>query len=82
MVRCLPKHLDLLPTIKLYYKDKSWRARYALLEHLKVILEPLASSEDFLTEILALLRDSEPEVRCMALDNLGYFVEKVPKSVA
>ena len=81
MVKCLGSNPSLIQIIKQFHKDKSWRARYALLEHFQDILEPLNSADDFLSETLALLADNEPEVRCIALENLGLLVEKVAPEV-
>jgi serine/threonine-protein phosphatase 2A regulatory subunit A len=73
------KYKDLIKLIKKLAKDKSWRVRYTLVENLNHLLEPFESAENLLNEIVGLLNDTEPEVKCIILSNLHFVIERLTK---
>jgi serine/threonine-protein phosphatase 2A regulatory subunit A len=67
--------------VKNYTKDKSWRVRYSLVEKLDEIILPMDSIIELKDDIVCLINDPEPEVRCIAISNLFKILEKLPKSI-
>ena len=78
--KIIPRYKDLIQLIKKLAKDKSWRVRYTLVEHMQLYLEPFDSASNIINEVVSLLNDSEPEVKCIILSNLSFIIQKLDKS--
>ncbi|CAG9329304.1 unnamed protein product [Blepharisma stoltei] len=78
ITKLLKNHQELLEHVKTFSNDKSWRVRYAVLDHLQEIIELENVIHDFLPEILNLFQDSESEVRCIALKKLPLIFKSIP----
>lgn len=80
IAKIIDKYKDLIQLVKKLAKDKSWRVRYTLVEHLQELLEPFDSASNIVNEVVSLLNDTEPEVKCITLSNLPHVIEKLDKS--
>lgn len=70
---------ELLEIIKKFATDKSWRVRFALLEHINTIVDKIQTISPAKSEILALFNDPEAEVRCMAMKKSVHIAQKLPR---
>lgn len=75
--KIISKYKDLIQLVKKLAKDKSWRVRYTLVEHIKDYLEPFDSAENLVNEVVGLMNDNEPEVKCITLSSLTHVIEKL-----
>ena len=80
VAKLVPKYKDLIQLVKKLAKDKSWRVRYTLVEHVQEYLEPFDSASSIVNEVVALINDSEPEVKCITLSNLSFVIQKLDKN--
>ena len=78
--KIISKYKDLIQLVKKLSKDKSWRVRYTLVEHLQEYLEPFDSANNIVNEVVALINDSEPEIKCITLSNLSHIIQKLDKN--
>ena len=77
IAKVMNKYNDLIQLVKKLAKDKSWRVRYTVVEHLHEYLEPFESASNIVNEVVGLMNDSEPEVKCITLANLVHVIEKL-----
>lgn len=80
IAKVIRKYKDLIQLVKKMTKDKSWRVRYTLVEHLNEFLEPFESANNIVNEVVALINDSEPEVKCITLASLPQIIQKLDKN--
>lgn len=80
VAKIINKYKDLIQLVKKMTKDKSWRVRYTLVEHLNEYLEPFESANIIVNEIVGLINDSEPEVKCITLSSLSHIIQKLDKN--
>ena len=77
IAKVIGKYKDLIQLVKKLAKDKSWRVRYTLVEKIREYLEPFQTAEAIVNEVVGLMNDAEPEVRCITLANLSHVIEKL-----
>ena len=72
---------ELVVIMQKFACDKSWRIRYSLLENIDSLIEKIDSLSSIGKEILALVKDSEAEVRALCLSQLPSIFPKLPKDL-
>lgn len=71
---------ELILIMQKFAVDKSWRIRYVLLENIEKLAAKIESFKPLMREILGLIKDSEAEVRALAISQLGILLNKLPKN--
>ena len=77
IAKVIGKYKDLIQLVRKLAKDKSWRVRYTLVEKIREYLEPFQDADVVVNEVVGLMNDTEPEVRCITLANLSHVIEKL-----